>query len=63
MNARETIEALWDRAGVDISGLLNWYAHELAERIREACEGNGPDEDNWILNPFDAADLIDPEVN
>lgn len=36
---------------------------EAAERIRMAYSGDGPDEDNWILNPYDAASLIDPEVS
>lgn len=33
-----------------------------ARRIRAAYSGDGPDEDNWIKTPYDAADLIDPEV-
>jgi hypothetical protein len=32
-----------------------------AAKIRAAYEGRGTDEDNWITNPYDAADLIDPE--
>jgi hypothetical protein len=38
------------------------FAHELAERIRAAYSGEGPDEDNWIRTPYDAADLIDPKA-
>lgn len=38
------------------------YTHQLAEKIRAAYSGTGPDEDNWITTPYDAADLIDPEA-
>lgn len=45
------------------SALIDAFAHELAERQRKAYAGEGPDEDNWIRTPFDAADLIDPYTN
>lgn len=61
VSAREQIENLWDRA-VPVGPLLDAYAHELAERIRDGYTGDGPDEDNWILSAFDAAKLIDPEA-
>ncbi|MEU1273006.1 hypothetical protein [Streptomyces sp. NPDC005799] len=46
-----------------IRGVLDIHAHELAEQIRAAYSGDGPDGDNWITNPYDAADLIDPKVS
>jgi hypothetical protein len=47
----------------EVSDLLEDHAHELAEKIRNAYSGEGPEEHHWIQNPFDAADLIDPEVS
>lgn len=44
-----------------VNRLIDAFAHELAEEIRAAYDGEGPDEDNWIRTPFDAADLIDPK--
>lgn len=41
--------------------MLREHARQLAERIRAGYGGDGPEEDNWIANPYDAADLIDPE--
>ncbi|MEV4939583.1 hypothetical protein [Streptomyces zaomyceticus] len=54
----ETDEA---EANALIDALLREHAQGLAERIRLAYEGNGPDEDNWIRTPFDASSLIDPD--
>lgn len=48
------------RASAD--GLIDAYARELAERIRKGYSGDGPDEDNWITNPYDAAALINPST-
>lgn len=65
MSARQ--EALEAFAGTDadrdsINRYFDDYAHELAEKIRKGYEGDGPDEDNWIMTPYDAATLIDPGV-
>jgi hypothetical protein len=62
MTARETIENLWDRP-IPIATLLDAYAHELAEKIRDAYSQEGPPEYHWIMNPYDAAAIIDPEVS
>lgn len=46
-----------------VEDILDAFARGLAERIRRAYDGGGPDEDTWIRNPFDAADLIDPMLD
>lgn len=46
----------------NLADLLTVHAHELAQKIRAAYRGEGPAEDNWIINPFDAASLIDPQA-
>lgn len=48
--------------GLLLDAYRDAVAHELAEKIRSAYSGDGPDEDNWITNPYDAANIIDPEV-
>jgi hypothetical protein len=72
VSARETIENLWDRSGVDISALLDAYAHELSDEIRGLRESDVPaDPDSWPstfkggydAGVFLAARLIDPHTN
>lgn len=57
MSARESIENLWDRA-TPVGPLLDQYAHELAEKIR-----NAPFEEHLLQKHqrARAADLIDPK--
>lgn len=59
-----SIDRTWARGvlGTTPEQLLDDYAHQLAVKIRAAYSGEGPDEDNWITTPYDAADLIDPEA-
>lgn len=58
MTARETIENLWDRA-TPIGPLLDRYAHELAEEIRNSKELRDLTDDH-MSDCCAAADLIDP---
>lgn len=54
MSIRDDFESLWNRGEYSVSELLDMYAHDLAELIREQvrCGYTG-----------DIADLIDPEVS
>lgn len=45
MNARERIENLWDRA-TPIGPLLDAYAHELADKIRDSEQLRDPTTDS-----------------
>ena len=63
MSARERIENLWDRA-FPVGPLLDDFAHELAEEIREhpwseGCAAGCCDDDRGAQK---AADRIDPKV-
>jgi hypothetical protein len=42
--------------------LVNTFAHELAEKIRNAPEAPQAWDDDYYRGQDDAADLIDPEV-
>lgn len=57
MSAREKILTYGEDNRENLSALLDAYAHELAEQIREAASnwGGVPD-----MDAHDAADLIDP---
>jgi hypothetical protein len=61
VSARETIENLWDRA-TPVAPLLDAFAHELAEKIRNSEELRDFTDDH-MSDCNAAADLIDPEVN
>jgi len=57
MSIRDDFEGLWNRGEYSVSELLDLYAHELAEKIRDAGEAQV----GWGQAMRQAADLIDPQ--
>jgi len=49
-------------SGDEATELMNGYAHELAETIRNAPEAPEAWDDDYYRGEAAAADLIDPEV-
>jgi hypothetical protein len=52
----------WGGEPRDAERLVNDFAHELAEQIRNAPEATAAWDDDYYRGEAAAADLIDPEV-
>lgn len=66
MSAREElIGALAEHACCfteeDAKRMVDAFAHELAEQIRTAMNGDDPD-NMWVVTAYDAATLVDPQA-